>query len=285
MRSISVVMTAYNAENTISEAIESVLKQSFADFEFIIVNDGSTDNTRSIIESYNDKRICLINNNHDYIQSLNIGIAASAGKYIARMDADDIMHIDRLKLQYSIMEEHPEITVCSSWAIIFGEKTAKKIYEQKYSGLIENPLFQLLYEDIIINPTATIRRSFVEKHHLFYENYTYAEDFKFWVDAAMLNAIFYIDSQPLVYRRISDEQISTKHKDIQIETTRKIKRELLNFLCNKYNSSYPVLSALCNSYYELSKQKLVSEDDIFIVFFNLFIKNKDTFNSLEDSKK
>ena len=202
MSSISVVMTAYNAENTIAEAIESVLKQSFADFEFIIVNDGSTDNTRSIIESYNDKRIRLIDNDHDTIQSLNMGLKMAKGKYIARHNADEIMHIDRLKLQYSILEEFPEITVCSSWMIIFGEKTAKKIFEQKDSGLIENPLFQLLYDDIIINPTATIRRSFVEKHHLLYENYAYAEDFKYWADAAMLNAVFYIDSQPLVYRRI-----------------------------------------------------------------------------------
>jgi len=278
-------MTAYNAENTISEAIESVLKQSFADFEFIIVNDGSTDNTRLIIESYHDKRIRLIDSDHDYIRSLNIGMTASAGKYIARMDADDIMHIDRLKLQHSLMEEYPEITVCSSWMIIFGEKTAKRIFEQKDSGLIENPLFQLLYDDIIINPTATIRRSFVEKHHLLYENYAHAEDFKYWADAAMLNAVFYIDSQPLVYKRISDEQITIKHRDIQIQTTRKIKRELLSFLCNIFNAGYPALTALYNSYYELSEQKLASEDDIFVVFYNLFTKNKDTLKSLENSQK
>jgi len=285
MSLFSVVMTAFNAEDTIAESIESVLKQSYSDFEFIIINDGSTDNTRSIICSYTDERIRLIDNNHDYIQSLNIGLNVSTGKYIARMDADDIMHIDRLKLQYSIMEEFPNITVCSSWEIIFGKKTVIKIFEQKESGLIELPLVQLLFDDIIINPTATIRRSFLSEHHLLYENYSYAEDYKFWAKTAMLGGVFYIDSQPLVYRRISHEQITNKYRDLQIETSLKIKKEILNFLCNRYKDTYPAFNNLYNSYTELIEQKLISDNDIFSLFYSLFTKNKDTFKSLENSNK
>ena len=278
-------MTAFNAEDTIAESIESVLKQSFRDFEFIIVNDGSTDNTRSIITSYNDNRIRLIDNEHDYIQSLNKGLKASTGKYIARMDADDIMHIDRLKLQNSMMEDFPEITVCCSWEVIFGKKISAKIFEQKDSGFIELPLVQLLFDDFIINPTATIRRSFLTEHHLLYENYSYAEDFKFWAETAKLNGVFYIDSQPLVYRRISGEQITNKYRDIQIQTTLKIKKEILNFLCNKYMDYYPALTTLCNSYYELFEQNLLPENEIFTLFHSLFMKNKDTFKRLEGEQK
>lgn len=284
MSCISVVMTAYNAEETIAEAIESVLKQSFSDFEFIIVNDGSTDNTLSIINSYHDERIRLIDNRHDYIESLNIGMNASYGKYIARMDADDLMHVDRFKLQYSMMEEFPDITVCCSWQTVFGENISKEIFEQKDSGLIELPLVQLLFDDIIINPSATIRRSFVTEHRLFYEDYTYAEDFKFWADVAKLNGVFYIDTQPLVYRKISSNQITTKFRDLQKQTTLKIKKEILYFLCDKYKKTYPALISFSDSCYELYRQKLIAEDEIFLLIYSLFIKNKDIFKELEHSK-
>lgn len=114
-------MPAYNAEKYVAEAIESVLKQSFGDFEFIIVDDGSTDETLSIIRSYQDARIKLILSSHDFIASLNTGLNTVTSKYTARMDADDRMHIDRLKIQYSRLEESPQITVCSSWMASFGE--------------------------------------------------------------------------------------------------------------------------------------------------------------------
>ena len=90
---ISIVMPAYNAEMYIREAIDSVICQSFPDFECIVVDDGSTDGTRDIIRAYHDKRIVLLENKHDFIASLNLGMDAARGRYIARMDADDIMHL------------------------------------------------------------------------------------------------------------------------------------------------------------------------------------------------
>lgn len=126
-KQISVIMAAYNAEKYIGEAIESTLGQSFSDLEIIIVDDGSTDATRSIVRSYPDERLKLIENKHDYIGSLNIGLKTASGKYIARMDADDIMHIDRLKIQYAIMEEDPRTTICSSW--ITPLRISRKIFK------------------------------------------------------------------------------------------------------------------------------------------------------------
>jgi glycosyltransferase involved in cell wall biosynthesis len=273
-------MSVYNAEDAIAETIESVLKQSFRDFEFIIVNDGSIDNTHSIICSFDDKRIRLIDNNHDYIQSLNLGIKASKGKYIARIAANDIMHIDRLKLQHSIMEEFPDITVCSCWETIFGKQIPKRIVEQKLSGLIELLSVELLLNDIDINPVYMIRRSFITKHNLLYENCGYAEDYKFWAEIAKLNGSFYIDSQPLVYRRISNTKIAKERRNEQLQSISKIKGELLHFLSNKYSERYPALKTLYNSYYELLDRNLIAEYDIFQLFHSLFMKNKDTFKSL-----
>ncbi|MDR0540850.1 MAG: glycosyltransferase family 2 protein [Dysgonamonadaceae bacterium] len=281
MNNISVVMSVYNAEDTIAETIESVLKQSFRDFEFIIVHDGSVDNIHAITGFCNDKRIRLIDNNsHDYIQSLNWGIKASRGKYIARIAANDIMHIDRLKLQHSIMEEFPDITVCSCWETVFGKQIPKRMVEQKLSGFIEWLPAELLLNDLDIHPVYMIRRSFITKHHLLYENCGYAEDYKFWIDIARLNGGFYIDSQPLVYRRVSHTKISKERKDEQLQSISKIKGEILHFLSNKYSEKYPALKALYNSYYELLAQELISENDIFRLFHSLFMRNKDIFKNL-----
>ena len=104
---ISVIMTAYNTEKYIKEAIESILNQTFKDFEFIIVDDGSTDNTRLIIEEYakKDRRIKILYNkkNLGIVKSLNKAIAIAKGKYIARMDSDDVSKLNRLEKQFVFM--------------------------------------------------------------------------------------------------------------------------------------------------------------------------------------
>ena len=178
MPEISVVMAAYNAGKYIAETIESTLKQSFSDFEYIIVDDGSTDNTLSVIRSFKDKRIKVIENKHDFIGSLNIGIDTAKGKYIARMDADDIMHIDRLKIQQTIMEEEPDITVCSAWMSPFGKGVSKGTVSRTISGILKSPLLHLLKNNLIVNSTSVMRHDFTKKHALRYEYYEHAEDYK-----------------------------------------------------------------------------------------------------------
>ena len=195
MSEISVVMPTYNAESYVAEAIESVLQQSFDDFEFIIVDDGSKDDTLSIIRSYTDKRIRLIENQHDFIGSLNMGLQAAHGKYIARMDADDKMHADRLRIQHAIMEEEPGITVCSSWVSFFGEKVSGGVTSSLGSGILDFPLLHFLKENIIIHPTIMMRTDFLRIHSLQYEGYNCGEDYKLWMEIAKLGGTFYIESQ------------------------------------------------------------------------------------------
>ena len=101
---VSVLMPVFNGEKWIAEAIDSVLNQSYTDFELLILNDGSTDSTEQVILSYKDKRIKYVKRNHDFISALNDGLRMAQGKYIARMDADDVMHPDRLKIQVSLNE-------------------------------------------------------------------------------------------------------------------------------------------------------------------------------------
>ncbi|MCU0381677.1 MAG: glycosyltransferase [Chitinophagaceae bacterium] len=107
---VSIVMPLYNAGPFLSEAIDSILQQHFTDFEFIILNDGSTDNSESIIHRYRDERIRYLRNdqNRGLAYTLNRGLREAAAPLIARMDADDISLPERLQVQYEYMEQHPE---------------------------------------------------------------------------------------------------------------------------------------------------------------------------------
>ena len=112
-------MPVYNGEKYLQEAIESILNQTFKDFEFIIINDGSTDKTLEIIKSFTDPRIKLITQeNRGIIYSLNKGITESRGKYIARMDADDISLPERLEKEYRFLEQNPNYGIVGTTFLI-----------------------------------------------------------------------------------------------------------------------------------------------------------------------
>jgi glycosyltransferase involved in cell wall biosynthesis len=267
-------MPVYNAEAYVQEAIESVLKQSFEDFELIIIDDGSKDNTLPIIHSYLDKRIIVLQNRHDFIGSLNFGLQKASGKYIARMDADDIMHIDRLRIQYAIMEEEPVITVCGTWMIPFGENTPSGKISMCANGLIENPILQLLKENFLYHPTVMIRKDFLDTHHLQYMNYECAEDYKLWFEIAKRQAVFYIESQPLLNYRVSEGQVSNSKQKQQQETARRIRHEILEYLLEQNKADHPKISTLYQAFFPLKENNLIVSEDIFAIFYTLFSKNK-----------
>lgn len=108
---VSIYMPMYNASRYLRECIDSVLAQTFTDFEFLIADDGSTDNSVKIVESYSDPRIRLIKREHDYIATLNTLISEAKGKYIAKMDADDIMTPNRISDQFSFMESNTDVDI------------------------------------------------------------------------------------------------------------------------------------------------------------------------------
>src|SRR6185295_3491651 len=120
---VSVLMSVYNGEKYLKEAMESILNQSFPDFEFLIFNDSSTDSGREIILSFNDPRIVLVDNekNIGLTKSLNKGLSLAKGKYIARMDADDISDAGRLNEQVNYMEKNSDVAVCGSWVQFLNE--------------------------------------------------------------------------------------------------------------------------------------------------------------------
>ena len=120
---VSVVMPAYNAASFITEAVGSTLAQTFTDFELIVVDDGSTDDTATIARAFADDRLRVIGNsaNLGMFTSLNIALGSARGEFIARMDADDIMAPTRLAEQVALMDDRPDIVVCGSDMRLFGE--------------------------------------------------------------------------------------------------------------------------------------------------------------------
>lgn len=227
MNHVSILLCAYNAEAYIAEAIESTLAQTYRDFELIIVDDGSTDGTLGIIQSYKDVRIKVIEGKHDYIGSLNLGLKHCCGEYIARMDADDIMEPTRIATQVAVMDAQPDIAVCTTWANTFGE--VEKAIGNYVQGEVTDITTLFLAGNFLLHPTAMIRRRFLTHHRLHYKEYPYAEDFKLWTDIACKGGRFYVIPQPLLRYRITQGQVTNKHRQEQNETRLTIQQELIEW--------------------------------------------------------
>lgn len=182
---VSVVMSTYNRADRVGQTIQSVLNQTYPDFEFIIINDSSTDTTADVLENYakKDKRVHVLTNpkNLGLIGSLNKGLDAARGKYIARIDDDDRMFPARLEKQVSHMDAHPNTTVLAT-----GIRTIRK--GQKESDLgCPTPSAQVLvnmhFANGIAHSSTMLRRSFLDKNAIRYNAaYTAAEDYKLWQD-------------------------------------------------------------------------------------------------------
>ena len=176
---ISVVMSVYNGEKHLRESIESILNQTFTDFEFIIVNDGSTDNSLEIIKSYDDERIKIINNeeNIGLTKSLNKAIKQARGVYIARQDADDISLSNRLELQFKFLEKHPEVALLGTGIYVIdenGDEIEKRIMHP-------NPKRSLLKGNRFIHGSVMFRKSVIDELGAYNETLRYSQDYELWL--------------------------------------------------------------------------------------------------------
>lgn len=267
---ISVVIPVYNGEKYIAECIESVLYQTFTDYETIIVDDGSEDNTRQILEKLekSDSRIRVIKNErHDFIGTLNTCLQEAKGEYVARIDADDTMVTDRLEKQVKLMDYNPSITVCSSWYSLFGESRG---YGGTVIGNIKNPYLRFLIGDFVNNPSSILRKSFIDQHHIRYkEDYIYAEDYKFWVDIAKKGGRFHILPEPLTNYRIHAKQVSNVHQKEQADVSFQIKNEILNDLLALYEDKIEQIVPLFRMFANFNENNILSSDTIFRVAYEI----------------
>lgn len=228
MEKVSVLLPVRNGEKYISQSVDSILNQTFSDFELLIFDDHSSDFTLEILREYTDERIKLYACEDGFIANLNKGIDFAKGSYIARMDADDIMLPKRLEMQFKIMVEK-DVDVCISWMITFGEGIEPFI-KHGFTGLVTTPLPWMIYHNFVSHPTVMMRKEFLIKNGLRYENYPHAEDYKLWVEIAKRNGVFYVEPAPLLCYRTSADQVLTVHYDEILQTSELIQREIIDYL-------------------------------------------------------
>lgn len=225
MKKISFIMSAYNAENFIKEAIDSILSQTFTDFEFIIINDASTDSTESIIKSYGDSRIKLRNNqqNEGLAKSLNAGLDIANGKYIARMDADDVSLPERFQKQFDFMEQNPDVDLCGTFYETFGDKIFV-VRTPENDTDIKDTLF---FYNCIAHPSVMIRKDSFEKYGIKYdEDLRSAQDYELWCREA--DRLKYANIPEILLKyRIHDNQTGFAKKKEQDATAGNIRSKNL----------------------------------------------------------
>lgn len=183
---VSVIMSVYNTEQYLAFAIESILAQSYSDFEFIIISDGSTDKSYNVIKKFaaKDKRISIINRaaNKGLIASLNEGLDAARGNFIARQDADDISLPERLHLQVEYLQNHPEIGLLGTNIAVInekGDKVSRKIANVNFLTTPDDLKLAEVFSNQFAHGSIMVRASLVKK--LRYDNaFKHAEDFELW---------------------------------------------------------------------------------------------------------
>jgi|TARA_B100001971_G_C18229030_1_gene562647 glycosyltransferase involved in cell wall biosynthesis len=178
MHKITVLMSVYNGDKWIKNSIDSVLSQTENNFEFIIINDGSTDNTSAILKSYNDDRIIIIDQeNRGLTKSLNVGLNLAKGKYIARIDADDICMPNRLAEQKKFMEVNTDIALVGSDAILIDENDqymGHAVYPTSHEMLIKRLKFPLC--SVFPHSSIFFRRDVIKKENGYNENFIMSQD-------------------------------------------------------------------------------------------------------------
>lgn len=202
---ITVLMCVYNGESFLREAIDSILAQTYDNFEFLIVDDGSTDQSKSIILGYSDPRIVLISNeiNKGLIFSLNYGVAKAKGHYIARMDADDIADSKRLESQLAHIKSN-DLDVVGASAKTFGCFSRRIL---SYPSQHEQLLFRLLFGSAFAHPLVFAKTQCL-KDNPYSEKYPCAEDYELWCRLAVQGYRFGNQNEVLLFYREHSGQIS-----------------------------------------------------------------------------
>ncbi len=210
---ISVIMPAYNAERYISATIKSILNQTFKNFEFIIIDDGSTDKTFNIITSFKDPRIRLYKNklNIGYVKTLNKLIKLSNGKYIARQDNDDISLPLRLQKQFYFLETHKDVGVCGTNAKSFGEKNTLTNLPLKNEDILVN----LLFSNPILHSSVMFRKSILTIYNINYydESLCPCEDYFMWYNISKYTKLANLDYSLIKYRLHKDNTSKLRSDD------------------------------------------------------------------------
>lgn len=212
-------MSVYNSEKYLKESIESILNQTYSNFEFIIINDGSKDQSWDIIEYYakQDGRIRAINNkeNKGLIFSLNLGLNLAKGEYIVRMDSDDISMLDRIEKQYKFMKKNQDTVVAASRVKVIKSNKELKSAKSKYF-LTEDIKVGLFFNNVLCHPSVIIDKKKLNQLNLDYsEKDKGCEDYGLWIKCIRNYDIKIMDEALLKYRIVENGVTQSLNKNIE----------------------------------------------------------------------
>lgn len=219
-------MPVYNGEKFLRDAVESILNQTFSDFELIVINDGSSDSSANIITSYTDPRIVFINNDSNmglpYVR--NQGVDASRGEYIAWLDCDDTSMPDRLEKQVRLLDDDPQIGVCGAWVKIIGagsEQITQHPTDPEYIRA------SLLFYNCLANSTVMMRAVCTREIGVRFDlSHQLSQDYGLWVRIPTEWKIINLPEVLTIYR-LHSNQVTETYKQSQIDITWKIQKEQL----------------------------------------------------------
>ncbi|GMR00892.1 MAG: glycosyltransferase [Gammaproteobacteria bacterium] len=183
---VSILMPVFNAQGTLTECLDSVFSQSLQNFEIIVVNDFSTDKSVEIMQSYNDPRICVIENkNKGIVHALNAGLSYCNSNYVARMDADDVMYTERLEKQYDVLNNDADITLCATRAKKFPEEKIQAGYVeymrwQNACVTTQDIKNQIYIESPFAHPSVMFRKDHIVESGA-YRDGAFPEDYELWL--------------------------------------------------------------------------------------------------------
>lgn len=260
---VSVMMAVYNSEKYLREAIEGILNQTYTNFEFLIINDGSTDKSKDIILSYSDPRIVFLENeiNSGIVKSRNTCLEKSKGKYIAILDSDDIALPIRLEKQVEFMEFNPEYGMCGTYFKVINNK-GKKLYNVKFPISDFDLKSYLHFGNSFCHSTMLIRSDLALKFK-YPEAFQLGEDYALWQSISSVSKIYTIPVFTTYYR-IHGNNISVSKQAEMFEAIKIINAT------NLQNLSIP---------FSENELEIYSH---FLIFNHEYFKNKDNFKKLEE---
>jgi glycosyltransferase involved in cell wall biosynthesis len=272
---VTVLMAVYNGERYLRQSIESILSQTFTDFEFLIIDDGSTDSTPEILEEYNerDERIRIIHQeNIGLTKSLNRGLGLSRGYYIARTDADDVSLRERLEHQVSFLDNHPEIGVLGSGAVTIDREgnVIHRFFPTTGPSVVR---WRLIFGNCISHPTVLFRKNLVLEAGGYPCDSPVAQDYDLWSRLAFITEI---DNLPeiLVKYRLNPRGISSVDQYRQVETSIRVVRNNIAEIFG-LDVTEDVAKALCDS--QNVRETPLKNGELLTESYNLITRFRDIY--------
>ncbi len=231
MARVTVLMPTYNVAPWVEEAVQSVLRQTYTDFELLVVDDGSTDNTLERVRSIQDNRIRIaaFPDNVGLAENLNRGLDLIDTELVARMDGDDIAEPDWLETGVHVLDAMPEVGICSFGFQFFGTKTSLV----RFPEYNEDSKAQMLFGCTVIVPV--FRKSVFTDNHLRYLTETFpAEDYSLWARAYRVAKVYNVQ-RTLFHYRTHPSQISTSRREAQIVKSNEVRLQMLEWLSPNFS--------------------------------------------------